>query len=126
MLINAGVTHPARAWLDQLAVGGRMILPLTVPVGSTGLGKGMMVKIVRAPAGSERIQRLSARVITLVAIYSCSSARDGQIEQAIGKSFATGTLMKMKSVRVDTHEAGETCVHHPQDVCISAAELGRS
>jgi protein-L-isoaspartate(D-aspartate) O-methyltransferase len=126
MLINAGVTHPARAWLDQLAEGGRMILPLTVPIGSTGLGKGMMVKIVREPAGSEGTQRFSARVITFVAIYSCSSGRDEQIEHAIGKSFATGTLMKMKSVRVDPHEAGETCILHRLDVCISAAELGGS
>src|SRR5579859_3065179 len=29
ILVNAGVTHPPDAWLDALAPGGRMILPLT-------------------------------------------------------------------------------------------------
>src|SRR3954471_22528653 len=29
ILVNAGVTHPLEAWLDVLAPGGRMILPLT-------------------------------------------------------------------------------------------------
>ena len=28
--VNAGATRPAKAWLDALAPGGRMILPLTV------------------------------------------------------------------------------------------------
>jgi protein-L-isoaspartate O-methyltransferase len=29
ILVNAGVTHPLDVWLDALAPGGRMILPLT-------------------------------------------------------------------------------------------------
>ena len=29
ILVNAGVTHPLETWLDRLAPGGRMILPLT-------------------------------------------------------------------------------------------------
>ena len=29
ILVNAGVTHPLTAWLDALAPGGRIVLPLT-------------------------------------------------------------------------------------------------
>jgi len=39
LLINAGVTHPHRPWLDRLAGGGPMVLPITISMGATGLGK---------------------------------------------------------------------------------------
>lgn len=32
MLINAGVTHPLPLWLDRLRVGGRLLLPITIPM----------------------------------------------------------------------------------------------
>jgi protein-L-isoaspartate(D-aspartate) O-methyltransferase len=122
VLINAGVTHPHRPWLERLAEGGRMVVPITVPMGATGLGKGVMAKIVREAAQAVDERRFSARVLTFVAIYSCSSVRDAQLEPVLGKAFATGMLMKMKSVRVDAHEAGETCIVHGSEVCFSGVE----
>ena len=83
MLINAGVTHPHLPWLERLSEGGRMVLPLTVPMGRT-LGKGVMARIVRKDGG------FSAQTITLVAIYSCTSARDPQLEALLGKALSTG------------------------------------
>jgi protein-L-isoaspartate(D-aspartate) O-methyltransferase len=124
MLINAGVTHPQRLWLDRLREGGRIVLPITVPIGNTGLGKGVMVRIVRESDGQNGSRRFSARVLTFVAIYHCSSGRDPQFEPALGKAFATGGLMRMKSVRTDAHEASETCVLHTADTCISGADPG--
>jgi protein-L-isoaspartate(D-aspartate) O-methyltransferase len=118
ILINAGVTHPHRPWLDRLAEGGRMVVPITISLGATGLGKGVMTRITRE-ASSE--PKFSARVITLVAIYSCSSGRDARLEPLLGKAFTTGALMRMKSVRVDAHEAGETCIVHGSHVCFSFA-----
>ena len=85
MLINAGVTHPHAPWLERLREGGRLILPLTVAMGAT-LGKGVVAKIVRGRGN------FSARVITFVAIYSCTSVRDPQIEPLLGKAFSTGAL----------------------------------
>ena len=121
ILINAGVTHPHPMWLDRLGEGGRMILPLTVPMAPT-LGKGVMAKITRERDG------FSARVLTFVAIYSCASVRDPQIEPVLAKAMATGTLLKLKSVRRDVHEPADTCVVHGSDLCLSAAALsaGRS
>src|SRR5262249_43441661 len=43
MLINAGVTHPLRLWLDRLREGGRLLVPITVSMGPN-LGKGVVVK----------------------------------------------------------------------------------
>jgi protein-L-isoaspartate(D-aspartate) O-methyltransferase len=117
MLINAGVTHPHPPWLEQLRQGGRMVLPITVARGTTGLGQGIMVKIVREGGG------FSADIVTFVAIYSCSSVRDPQLEPVLGKAIATGALMKLKSVRRDRHEPADSCVVHGGEVCLSSAEV---
>jgi protein-L-isoaspartate(D-aspartate) O-methyltransferase len=122
MLINAGVTHPQRCWIDRLREGGRIVVPITVPIGNTGLGKGVMVKIMRESDGPNSSRRFSARVLTFVAIYHCSSGRDPELEPALGRAFATGGLMRMKSVLTDAHDAGDACLLHAPEVCISAAD----
>ena len=116
ILINAGVTHPHPLWLDRLRPGGRMILPLTVPMGPT-LGKGVMARITREPEG------FSAQVVTFVAIYSCASVRDSQIEPVLAKAMVGGTLMKIRSVRRDEHQSDQTCAVHGRDICLSMAVL---
>jgi len=116
ILINAGVTHPLARWLDRLRAGGRMILPLTVPMGPT-LGKGVMAKITREPNG------FSARIVTFVAIYSCRGARDPRLEPVLAKALTSGGLMKLRSVRRDAHEPAETCVLHSADLCLSTNAL---
>jgi protein-L-isoaspartate(D-aspartate) O-methyltransferase len=115
IFINAGVTHPHPLWLERLREGGRMILPLTIPM-SPQIGKGVMAKIVRKSAG------FSAKVVSFVAIYSCTSARDPQLEPLLTKAMTTGALFKMKSVRCDAHEPAGSCIVHGQGACISAAE----
>jgi protein-L-isoaspartate(D-aspartate) O-methyltransferase len=114
MLINAGVTHPHPPWLERLGEGGRLVLPLTVPMGATALGKGVVAKIIRQHGG------FSAQVITFVAIYSCTSVRDPQLVPLLGKALATGALLKLKSVRRDPHEQADTCVLHGREVCLSS------
>ena len=49
ILVNAGVTHPLDAWLDALAPGGRMILPLTSTMPAMGptLGKGLVFVLTK-------------------------------------------------------------------------------
>jgi protein-L-isoaspartate(D-aspartate) O-methyltransferase len=113
MLINAGVTHPHRAWLERLREGGRMVLPITVAATPT-LGQGAMVRIMRRQGG------FSAEIVTFVAIFSCTSGRDPQLEPVIAKAFASRTLFKLKSVRLDAHEPADTCILHGSDVCVSS------
>jgi hypothetical protein len=40
----------------------------------------------------------------IVAIYSCTSVRDPQLEPLLTKAIATKALLKLKSVRQDPHE----------------------
>jgi protein-L-isoaspartate(D-aspartate) O-methyltransferase len=42
ILVNAGVTHPTEKWLDNIAVGGTLILPITIEVGMPHIGKGLV------------------------------------------------------------------------------------
>jgi protein-L-isoaspartate(D-aspartate) O-methyltransferase len=116
MLINAGVTHPHPPWLERLGEGGRMVLPITVARGTTGLGQGVMAKITHERGA------FTARILTFVAIYSCSSVRDPELEPVLGKALATGALMNLKSVRRDPHEPSDTCVVHGREVCLSSAD----
>jgi protein-L-isoaspartate(D-aspartate) O-methyltransferase len=115
IFINAGVTHPDPLWLERMREGGRMIVPLTIPMGPQ-IGKGVMAKIVRKNVG------LSAQVVSFVANYSCTSARDPQLEPLLTRAMTTGALFKLKSVRCDAHEPAEACIVHGQGACISAAE----
>ncbi len=109
MLINAGVTHPHLPWLDRLAEGGRIVLPLTAAVPGTSVGAGVMVKIAREPNG------FSARIISAVGIYSCTNVRDPDLEAPLRKALETKELLKLKSVRRDAHEQTDTClVHSPR------------
>jgi protein-L-isoaspartate(D-aspartate) O-methyltransferase len=116
ILVNAGVTHPHRAWLERLAEGGRLVVPITASFGSRNFGGGLAVKIIREGDG------WSARIVGPVAIYSCTSVRDPELEPILAKALAEKSLLKIKSARLDPHEQGESCVLHRSDVCLSAAE----
>jgi len=116
MLVNAGVTHPHRPWLDRLSEGGRLILPITAAAGASSFGSGVMARIVRLKGA------FSAKVVTHVAIYSCTSVRDPQLELPLAKALASKTFLKLKSVRVDSHEQADTCLLHGSDVCLSSSD----
>ncbi len=114
MLINAGVTHPHPPWLERLRVGGRLVLPLTVATAGTTVGNGVMARIVRMQDG------FSAGVVTFVAIYSCTSVRDPQLEPLLARAIASRALLKMKWVRQDSHEQADSCLLHGREVCLSS------
>jgi len=78
-------------------------------------GVGLMAKIIREPNG------FAAQVVSPVAIYSCTSVRDPELEPMLAKALTTRALLKMKSLRRDAHEPGETCLVHGRDLCLSSA-----
>jgi protein-L-isoaspartate(D-aspartate) O-methyltransferase len=119
MLINAGVTHPHSRWLGALRDGGRLVLPLTSAMPQMPeLGRGAMMKIVRKGA------QFAAEMVSYVAIYSCTSVRDPELNPVIGKALATGGLAKARFLRRDLHEPSDTCAVHGGGVCWSSAEAG--
>lgn len=86
-----------------------------MPVSAT-IGAGVVAKITRSR------NRFSAQVVTPLAIYSCTSARDPEREPQVKASLANGSLISMKSVRHDRHDKTETCLIHGPEVCVSGLE----
>ncbi len=112
IFINAGVTHPHPLWVERLTDRGRLVLPLT---GDTTAG--VVAKIVPAANG------LSARIVTPVGIYPCTSVRDAGMSAALDKAMTSRTLFKLKSVRTEPHPQDQTCLVHGATLCLSAADL---
>lgn len=91
--VNAGVTHPADAWLDGLADGGRLLLPLTTDDNIPSLKRGAWTP-AKAPrtGGYFRIRRqgtaFEARWLLPVAIIPAEGAREKGAEAALVAAFA--------------------------------------
>lgn len=115
MLINCGVTHPQGIWLDRLRENGRLVVPFTMAMNAT-TGQGVMTKIVSSGG------TYSMQFVTPLAIFSGVTLRDPELEPQMLKGLKTGALLKLRSVRRDIHELGETCVVHRRDVCLSLSE----
>lgn len=115
IFVNCGVTHPQTRWLERLREGGRLVVPFTFAVNAT-IGQGAMTKIMHSNG------RYAAELVTPVAIFSGGNLRDASLQAQLLKGLTTGGLLKLKSVRTDTHEVGETCVVHTSEVCLSLAE----
>ena len=118
VLVNAGVTHPLDVWLDALAVGGRMILPLTstMPAMGSTLGKGLVLLATKDEAGA-----FAARVTNMVAVYSAIGIRDPEMNDRIGKAMMAGPQrwMAVKRLRRDRHEPDASCWLHGASCCVS-------
>ena len=85
--VNAGCTRPAESWLDRLADGGRLILPMTSDQGFARVAPERM-----ASAGAVfRIERRGhdffASWISSVAIFPCAGNCDEVSERALAEAF---------------------------------------
>jgi protein-L-isoaspartate(D-aspartate) O-methyltransferase len=113
IMINAGVTHPARQWLDALRPGGRLLLPLTFePVQGTA-GKGGMLVVNRTTDG------FAARFVSMVQIYPCLGGHDSALNANLMQAFSRGGSDKVRSLRRDPHEASDGCWLHLGACCLS-------
>jgi protein-L-isoaspartate(D-aspartate) O-methyltransferase len=119
IVVHAGATHVLDAWLDVMADGGRLLLPLTVemPGMPASIGKGLMAMVTRRGD----LWRVQAQSAMPVAIYSLKDVRDSRLEAALGKAMMTGALMKASRIRRDAHEPSASCVVHGSTTCISAS-----
>jgi protein-L-isoaspartate(D-aspartate) O-methyltransferase len=85
--VNAGATRPAKAWLDGLAEGGRLILPLTTSKGFPPVPLERRDAVFRI---ERRSSEFLARWICAVAIFSCEGARDPLSWAALAEAFGKG------------------------------------
>ncbi len=130
ILINAGVTHPEQQWLDALAPGGRMMLPITAaltmpgsPVPPAGaamanISKGLMVLLTR----TDDPARFAARVVAFVAIYSAMGLRDETINAELGRAMSRMPFPPLRRFRLDPHEPDASCWCHTTRGCWSTGD----
>jgi protein-L-isoaspartate(D-aspartate) O-methyltransferase len=120
VLVNAGVTHPLEVWLDGLAVGGRMVLPMTsaMPAMGSTLGKGLVMVLTKLEAGD-----FSVRVLTVVVIYSAVGIRDDELSARLGRTMMSGPMrwQTVKRLRRDAHDELPSCWLHAARFCLSTS-----
>src|SRR5262249_45084910 len=110
------VTHPLHSWLDAIAPGGRMILPLTVTM-SPSIGKGLLVQITRG-----QDDQFDARMVMFVAIYSAIGVRDDALNAQLGVAMKGNPMPRLKRLRRDAHDAGPSCWFHGSGWCLSTTQ----
>jgi protein-L-isoaspartate(D-aspartate) O-methyltransferase len=105
--VNAGATRPADCWLDRLADGGRLILPLTAGKTLPPMGQvarhGAVFRIERR--GDDYI----AQWISAVGVFPCEGNRDAVSEAALDKALQGGGWEKVTRL----HRTGDL----PEERC---------
>jgi protein-L-isoaspartate(D-aspartate) O-methyltransferase len=107
--VNAGCTRPAQNWLDRLADGGRLILPMT---SDQGFGASPPERMASAGAVF-RIERRGhdyfATWISPVAIFPCAGSRDEVSERALAEAFAKAGWQQVTRLYRDQEIPAERC-----------------
>jgi protein-L-isoaspartate(D-aspartate) O-methyltransferase len=112
----AGATAPHAWWLDGLADGGRLLLPLTA--GNFSARGGFMLRLDRRGGG------FAARSAGWVGFYPCAGARSPEGEAALDAALADPAGQQaVRSLRRDAHDKDESCWLHRDGWCLSKHEL---
>jgi protein-L-isoaspartate(D-aspartate) O-methyltransferase len=105
--VNAGATRPADPWLDQLADGGRLILPLTTEKACSEtfdkITSGAVFRIER------RGEDFLATWIATVSVFPCAGGRDEVSELALAASLAKGGEHKVTRLYRTQFPSEERC-----------------
>ena len=107
--VNAGATAPARAWLDRLVEGGRLILPLTTNAGFGTIEPEKMASrgaIFRIRRDGEAYQ---AAWISPVAIFPCAGNRDEGCEKKLAAALERGGARQVRRLYRDSDIPDERC-----------------
>jgi len=100
--VNAGCTRPAESWLDRLADGGRLILPMTSDQGFSSRAAERMARSGAVFRITRRGDDYLAAWISSVAIFPCAGNRDEVSERALAEAFAGNGLQQV--TRLYRHE----------------------
>jgi protein-L-isoaspartate(D-aspartate) O-methyltransferase len=113
ILAFAGAAAPVAWWLDALADGGRLLLPMT-----TEQRGGFMLRLDR------RGEELAARSVGWAGFYPCAGARREEDEALLAHALHDSAGQPaVRSLRRDPHAKDETCWLHGDGWCLSKREL---
>ena len=112
LFVNAGATHPMPAWLDALAPGGRLVLPLTTSDPLDGIGLGYMLCVER------RDDEYAADFFGPVGVYPCLGARTERGSRALSRAFESGGHEAIRRLVREPHAEGPACWLHGEGFCL--------
>jgi protein-L-isoaspartate(D-aspartate) O-methyltransferase len=107
---SAGFANIPRGWIDALRPGGRMILPMTGPHDHGGIF--LFRKVTMGGPLAVTAQSFTRH-------FPCIGARRAADLDAIANAL-NRPLTDVASLRLDPHEADETCWLHHEDWCLSS------
>jgi protein-L-isoaspartate(D-aspartate) O-methyltransferase len=111
--VNAGATEVTPQWLDSLAPGGRLLVPMTISIPGRNAGVGWMLFVRRAGDG------YTGEFRTPVGIYHCAGARTDAGEQRLRKLFAAPPAAGVRRLRREPHAETAECALHGAGFCLS-------
>ncbi len=101
MVVNAGVSHLSPAWLDCLADGGRLLVPLT---GTDWFGAFLLIT---RPAGDAR--QYPVQFASRTGIFACVGGRDAGAEARLSTALQLSPFTAIRSLRRAPEEPDDTC-----------------
>lgn len=107
--VSAGVALVPRPWIDALAIGGRLVVPLT---GSRN--QGWIFALTR------RADRIDASFVMYAGFSPCLGTRDRRAAAAIDETFKSRPPQQVTAARLDRHRRGASCWLHTRTVCLTA------
>ncbi|KNZ33461.1 MAG: hypothetical protein AD742_06070 [Methylibium sp. NZG] len=90
--VNAGATHPPPTWLDALAVGGQLVMPLT-----PNEGLGLMLQVVRK---SHTV--FAASALCRASFIACVGARDDAASASLSAALKRDSVEEVRSLHRGT------------------------
>jgi protein-L-isoaspartate(D-aspartate) O-methyltransferase len=120
IFINAGATEVQGSWLDQLRIGGRLLVPLTVALPESELGAGHMLLVQKRATAVH-----AARFVMPVGIFHCTGARTEDGDARLRAAFPRG-VDSVQSLRRDPHDPEPECWLHAPEFCLSSWPVASS
>lgn len=112
VIVSAGINYVPRQWIEIVAAGGRLILPLAARAKPSDKATfGELIAIKRGPNAS------TAKFIGPVGIYPFIGASSPTLNASLRRALRDrprGTL----SVRTDRHARDERCWYHTRETCL--------
>ena len=90
--VNCAASHPARAWLDALNPGGRLLFPLQAAHSS-----GAMLMITRPEDAADA---WPAKLFSGVVFIACEGAQDPDVGRRLDAAFARGGRDRVRSLKL--------------------------
>ncbi len=112
-LVSTGAAEIPDVWLSRLNDGGRLVVPLTVPLPASSLAKGI-VFLIRRDGG-----HWPARMIGGAIIFPAGGSVSTDAQRRLMSSLQRGNPHDVQWLRRDSHRATESCWLHNETYCLS-------